>query len=235
MAETGPITLFDIQKALLSNPTGKANILVRGDGLFIDKLLHRVPMDEWESVINDNYIYISEMTSFLVARAAKYNHALEVEYCARTKTEPFELTFCDARGCINNQMAQPLDMEDFPGSNPNIDYENDCVPFIPIRRNGGLIGPRSHPRISICLDCFYVSRVPIGTEKQIYMCSSIESAIVYGAVGLLVPDQVRTWMIEDDDAYFGFDEHSTVSKLGQLVVGMADTRLINLLKTLTPV
>lgn len=234
MATSRHITVVDIQNALLRTSTGNALRLEIAGMVKIDTLLANIPMDEWESTINANMDAIVETVANLMLRAAIINYAAEVAHRKATGTNPFTFSVCDAQWCKTEQMGQPMDEEDFAFSDPTIDYTNDCCPRIPFRRDGTLVGPLSEPRLEICLDCFYGARRSM-VSSTIRLREQLANIIIYGAVGFLVPESIRAWLIKDETTYFAFTEESPVWELGLiLATQVCDDYLIRLLRQLPP-
>jgi len=236
MATPGPVTVVDIQNALLSACTGNAARIELAGMTKIDTLLTNISMGQWEDIIDANLSMIVENVARLVLRAAIINYTLETTHRMAIGVNPFTFAGCDVRWCETEQMAQPMCEEDFPFSDPTINYDADCCPRIPFRRDGTLTGVLSEPRMDICLDCFYGARRRTLSTPDIHLKEQFESMLIYGAVGFLVPMSVRTWLIEDETTYFTFTEESPVWELGLIVANdVSDNRLIALLQALTPI
>lgn len=229
-----PVTVVDIQERLITSGERGTNPLASTKIVTIDRLLVNAPISEWNDILEENVRSVMDTVATLVFAASLKNYTLQQVYRKTTGSNPFaDLTFCDAMDCITKQMAQPLEFEDeFSSATMDIDYANECCPRIPFRRDGRLVGPKSMPRIEICIDCFFDSR----TMPRIYLDQNMHDILLYGAIGFLVPDAVRSQLIADDKVYAEFTEDSTVADLGELVLkGISDNQFIGLLEVIVPV
>lgn len=234
MAAPQPVTVVNIQERLVISTDNDANPLSDVQMVGVDRLLVGVPVSEWSSVLEENAQGIMATITQLVFVAATNNYLLEQAYRKTTGTNPFShFSACDVFDCITKQMAQPLEFSDYPPSATSaINYNIECSPRIPFRRDGTLVGRRSNPRIEICVDCFYDAQA----RKRIVLDQGFYEILLYGAIGFLIPDNIRDQLIANTNVYPEFTEESTVSDLGELVLkGTSDNQLMALLEVVVPV